>query len=57
MSRKVDDLVVTTVLPANQLTVLHFTTPSGGVFAGRLLASDDETELDVLPMTVEPRAG
>ena len=43
------------VLPPNELTVIAFTTPSGGVYAGRLLAPDDEAQLDLLPVTVVPR--
>ena len=54
---RINDLVATTVLPANELTVIEFTTPSGGVFAGQLLTLDDAAELDVLPVTVVPRAG
>ncbi|MBW3634351.1 MAG: cupredoxin domain-containing protein [Chloroflexi bacterium] len=52
---RINDLVATIVLPPNELTVVEFTTPSGGVFAGRLLAPDDEAELDLLPVTVVPR--
>lgn len=54
---RINDLVTTIELPPNGLTVVEFTTPTGGVFAGQLLAPDDEAELDVLPVIVEPRAG
>jgi hypothetical protein len=51
---RIDDLVATTPLPANQLTVIELTTPSAGTFTGQLLVADDDTEVDSLPVTVAP---
>jgi hypothetical protein len=48
---EINDLVALRSLPANQLSVIEFTTPSAGVFTGRLLSADG-TELDTLPVTV-----
>jgi hypothetical protein len=51
---RIGDLVPTVELPANQLTVVEFTTPTAESYAAMLLADADEAVgLDLLPVIVE----
>jgi hypothetical protein len=52
---RIRELVETAPLPANEVIVVEFTVPSGGVHAVQLLAADADEELAVAPLTVVPR--
>lgn len=51
----IDELASAAPLPANEAIFLEFTVPSDGIYAGRLLAANDDQELSVVPVTVVPR--
>lgn len=48
---RIEDLVATTDLPANQLTVIEFTTPSLGTFDAQLLNASGDV-IDAIPIRV-----
>ena len=51
---RIGDLVSTVELPANQLTVIEFTTPTAEAYAALLLSDEDDAAgLDLLPVVVE----
>lgn len=52
---RIRELVESAPLPANEVIVVEFTVPSGGVHAVQLLATDSDEELAVEPLTVIPR--
>jgi hypothetical protein len=52
---RIRELVEVAPLPANDVIVVEFTVPTGGVHAVQLLAADADEELAVAPLTVVPR--